>query len=121
WLRETRRMTQLAAILFSALFTFAVCLCAGKLVLQSLRAKLYRSEEFFLGFVLGSACLSTLVFLLAAAGFAYPAVFLAAGLAIIALAFWRGAHRFSSERLPALPRLWGACFWTIYALFAILY
>ena len=61
-------MIQVLALLFSAAFTYAVSLCAGRLVLQALRVKLYRSEELFLGFVLGSACLSTLVFLLTAGG-----------------------------------------------------
>src|SRR5258708_28038483 len=88
-------MKQLLAILFATGFTYAVSLLAGKLVLKLLRVKLSRLEEHFLGCVLGAACLSTLVFVLTAAGLAHRGVFLAAGFIIIALSFWRGAHRFS--------------------------
>src|SRR5258708_34795552 len=75
-------MKQLLAILFATGFTYAVSLLAGKLVLKLLRVKLSRLEEHFLGFVLGAACLSTLVFVLTAAGLAHRGVFLAAGLVL---------------------------------------
>ncbi|HEV2689939.1 MAG TPA: hypothetical protein VGV35_15375, partial [Bryobacteraceae bacterium] len=90
-------MKQLAAILFAAGFTGVVSLLSGKLLLQFLRLKLSRLEEFFLAYVLGSAALSTIVFALTAAGLAHRGNFLAAGLLIIAIAIRRGAHRFSTS------------------------
>ena len=114
-------MRQVSMLLFAAAFTYVVSLCAGKTLLGFLRVKLFRSEEYFFGFVLGSAVLSTLVFSLTAAGLAYPGVFLATGLAIVALAVWCGAHRFSVERLPPLPARWAIGFGLLYSIFAILY
>lgn len=114
-------MKQLAAILFATGFTYVVSLLAGKLVLQLLRVKLSRMEEHFLGFVLGAASLSTIVFCLTAAGLARRGVFLAAGVSIIAAAVWRGAHRFSTESGHALPKLWQIIFGVCYAAFGLLY
>src|SRR5260370_1969819 len=88
-------MKQLLAILFATGFTYAVSLLAGKLVLKLLPVKLSRLEEHFLGFVLGAACLSTLVFAVTPAGPAHPGRLLAAGFIIICLALWARAQRFS--------------------------
>ncbi len=110
-----------AGMLAAAVLTYATCVMAGKLLLGILAVKLARSEEWFLGFMLGSAVLSTLVFALTAAGLAYSGVFLGLGAAILALGVWRGAHRFSSETLPPLPGLWRIGFILLYAVFAIMY
>src|SRR5712691_8813015 len=99
-------MSKVLALLFSAGFTYLVSLSAGKMLLDGLRVKLYRSEQYFFGFVLGSALLSTAVFALTAAHLAYTAVFLAFGLATIAVATWRGAYRFSGDVLPPLAISW---------------
>jgi hypothetical protein len=114
-------MTQVLLLLFAAAFTYVVSLGAGKVLIALLRLKLYRSEEYFFGFVLGSATLSTLVFVLTAARLAYTEVLLAAGLAIIVLAAWRGAYRFSAERLPPLDISWRIALGLLYACFAFLY
>jgi hypothetical protein len=53
-------------IVSTALLTYAVCVAAGQLLLTFLKLKLWRPEWWFLGFVLGSACFSTLLFFLAA-------------------------------------------------------
>jgi hypothetical protein len=108
-----RQVRQLLGILFATGFTFGVCLAAGKLVLQLVQARLTRLEEYFLGFVTGAAGLSTLVFLLTAAGQAHRGVFLAAGLVIIAVAVRRGAHRFSGLRTE-----WP---WILFAVYGVLY
>ncbi len=114
-------MIQVSLLLFAVSFTWLVSLGAGKMLIAILRLKLYRSEEYFFGFVLGSALLSTLVFVLIAARLAYTGVFLVAGLAIIASAAWRGAYRFSSERLPPLDISWRIALGLLYACFAFLY
>src|SRR5580693_8967192 len=113
-------MSQVLAILFATGFTFAVCLAAGKLVLQFARVKLRRMEECFTGFIIGSACLSTIVLGLTAAGLAYRGVFFAAGLVIIALAVRRRAYRFSPDR-TSIPARWKIIFWLLYTAFGLLY
>ena len=114
-------MLQVASILFAAAFTFLTCLCLGKSLLKLTRAKLYRSEELFFGFLLGAACLSTIVLLVGLAGWAYSWVFFAIGCGSFALAWWSGAHRFTSERLPPVPLPWTILFWSGYAVFGSLY
>ena len=114
-------MTQVLVLLFSAAFTYAVSLGAGSMLLGALRVKLYRSELRFFGFVIGSALLSTAVFALTAAHLAYTGVFLAAGLATVAVALWQNAYRTSAEALPPLDRPWRITFGVLYAIFALLY
>ena len=109
-------MRQLLGILFATGFTLVVCLAAGKLVLQLVQARLTRMEEYFLGFVTGAACLSTIVFLLTAVGQAHRGVFLAAGLVIIAFAIRRGAHRFAGVRAEWPWRIFFGVFFVIFGL-----
>src|SRR5579864_6773064 len=97
-----RAMKQLAAILFATGFTYLVSLLAGKLLLRSLRLKLSGLEENFLGFVLGSAALSAVVFILTAAGLAHRGNFLVAGMLIIAIAIRGRAHRVSTAGGPTI-------------------
>src|ERR1051326_493492 len=106
---------QVASILFAAALTFVTCLFLGKSLLKFVDAKLYRSEEMFFGFVLGAACLSTIVLLVSLAGLVYPWVFFVIGCAAFALAYRRGAIRFSTERLPPLTRPWAILFIAVYA------
>ena len=114
-------MIEVTAALAAAVFVYLVCLAAGKMLLQALRATLYRSEEYFFGFVLGSAIVSTLVFILTALHLAYDSVFLATGAAILALGVWRRAYRFSDQRLAPVPWFWRAGFALGYAIFGVIY
>lgn len=114
-------MPAAAYILFGAVFTYLVSLALGKLLLRRLAVPLYPEEELTLGFVVGSACLSLLVFLLAVAGEARKGVFLIAGLAILGLAYRAGAHRVSRKRFPALPRFWKYVFAAVLAAYFFLY
>src|SRR5258708_7754489 len=84
---------------------------------RSLSIRLYRQEEHPLAFVTGAACLSLLVFLLCVVGAARQGVFLAAGLAILGLAFRLGAHRPEGDSLPPLPPLWKWLFRSIFSVF----
>lgn len=61
-------MPQSLPILYGAVFTVLVSAAAGNLLLRRLGLKFHRAENLLLGFVLGSACLSSLVFALAAYG-----------------------------------------------------
>lgn len=114
-------MTVLVPILLAAGFTYAVALCAGRLVFQQLGVRLGRSEENFLAFLLGSACLSLLVFAVSAAGLAYHWVFLAVGVLILAAGFRRGAHKLAADVLPPIPLAWRATFWLVFLGFTVYY
>src|SRR5438477_5325085 len=114
-------MLQPLSILFGAAFTVAVSMAAGRLLLRWLSIRLYRQEEHALAFVVGAACLSLATFVLCAVGVAYRGVFLAVGLAVLALAFARGAHRPLGESFPALPAFWKWLFRSVFAIYCVLY
>ncbi len=86
-------MFEAGRVLFGFVFTAATCMAAGSLLLRALPLRLYRQERRLFAFVIGSACLSLVVFALAAAQLARVTVFLAVGILSIGLALWRGAHR----------------------------
>jgi hypothetical protein len=70
-------------ILFGAGFTVAVSIAAGMLLLRRLLIVLDRVEEVLFAFVAGSACVSSLVFLLCVVHQARLPVFLIGGAALI--------------------------------------
>jgi hypothetical protein len=111
---------QVLRILFAIVLTFATCLATGKILLKMVRATLYRSEELFLGFVSGAACLSAMVLVLGVLGLAYSWVFLTIGCAALVVAYLSGALRFTRERLTAVPLGWLIVFLSAYGLFALL-
>ena len=92
---------------------------AGRLLLSGLSIKLYLEEEHFLSFVVGSALLSTFVFLLTAAHLAYLGVFLAVGTVIILAGVWRG--KLATERFEPLSLVWKLLFIVPYAAFGVIY
>ncbi len=108
-------------ILLATALTGSVSYSLGAFLLRSLRLKLYRCEERFFAFIAGSACLSTLVFLLTACGLARKWVFYLAGFAIIALAVSRRLHRPLGEPLPPIPIFWNLVFWTMFVVYTWLY
>ena len=114
-------MLKPVAILFGALFTVAVSLALGKLLLRGLRIRLYRQEENVLGFVAGSACLSLVVFLLGAVGLMYKPVFLAVGALALGIAIRQKVFWPAGDPFPPLPRLWKFMFWGLFSLFSAVY
>lgn len=114
-------MKTLAYITFGWLFTVVVSWLVGKLLLRRLSLRLYKQEEDVLAFVLGSACLSTLLFLICALHVAYKPVFLVVGLIVIAAGIRERVWRSGAERLPPLPAMWRLLFYEIYLVFAGLY
>jgi hypothetical protein len=72
-------------ILFGAAFTIGVSMAAGSLLLRRLKLPLGRAEAALFGFLAGSACLSLSVFFLCLIQQAKPGVFLALGVAVVAL------------------------------------
>jgi hypothetical protein len=114
-------MPQAVYILFGALFTLAVCAALGKLLLRGLGVRLYRQEEHALALMCGAPVLSLLVFAACALGVARKGVFLWLGIAVLALAFWTGAHRSRLQPLPPLGRFWKWLFAAVFAVYAVLY
>jgi hypothetical protein len=110
-------MPQALYILFGAVFTAASSFGLGRVLLKQLRLKLYRQEEYAFAFLLGSACLSLLVFALATVQLLHKGVFLLAGIAAIS-AGWR--YRFAGTPLPPLPRLWLCLLTPLATAFALL-
>lgn len=114
-------MLEALSVLFGAVFTVAVCFCLGRLLLNALRLRFRRAEEYLFSFVAGSACLSLVVFGMATIHVARRGVFLLFGAAVLATAILRGLHLPTGERLPPLPRYWKPLFGTLFGVFAYLY
>ncbi len=110
-------MPQVPSILFGAAFAVTVSAALGALLVRTLGVRLYRQEERFVAFVAGSACLSMLMFFLAAVHAVYPGVLLALGAAILAVALRRHAWRPAGEPLAPVSPAWRALFWALFALF----
>src|SRR5713101_4716737 len=92
--------------LFGAAFTIAFAGALGMLLLRKLSLSLHRLEERLLAIVLGSACLSALVFALCTVGLARKGTYLLLGLLVIISAGRPGAHHPRSEPLDNSTRVW---------------
>ena len=114
-------MKQVFYIVLAALLTLATSYSLGVFLLRGLKLKLERSAERFIAFVSGSALLSTLVFLLTAAGLARKSWFLVAALPIIALGVWKKAWRAEGGETVPESWPWRAVFWTLFAVFTWYY
>ncbi|MBZ5586021.1 MAG: hypothetical protein LAQ30_28285 [Acidobacteriia bacterium] len=115
-------------ILMATAMTYATAASAGYLLARAFRLKLERFVEW----VAGSAILSGLVFLLAAAGLARRGVFVALSALLVSSALAAGLrerHRAAGgvsrqglRRLSlGLPPAWAAAFWVVYLAFGWLY
>ncbi|MDP8981901.1 MAG: discoidin domain-containing protein [Acidobacteriota bacterium] len=107
--------------LLGAAFFVATALALGTLLLRSLALKLYRTEERLLGFVVGSAVLSAIVFALCTVKLARKGVFLALGAAALFAVLRRGGYRARGEAFPALPRPWRFLLTGVFAVFTVYY
>jgi len=114
-------MKQLIYVLLGWLLTGTSSWCAGMLLLRRLSVPLHRQEERPLAFVVGAACVSTVVFFLAALHLVYKGVFLALALLLVAAAIQQRVWRPRGESLPALPAVWRLLFLEVYLPFAALY
>src|SRR4051794_3412050 len=99
-------MREVADILFGAVFTVAVSLALGSLLLQRLRLTLYRGEAALLGFVSGAGCLSFVLAILCSIHVARKGVFLWSGLGIIGVALWQCRKLPRRRSLPAVSYSW---------------
>ncbi|MEX2262306.1 MAG: glycosyltransferase family 39 protein [Bryobacteraceae bacterium] len=114
-------MSQAPAILGGCALTAAVSLALGLLLFDALRLPLKGLERAGLSFVTGSAILSLMVFLLAAAGYARKEIYIAFGLAVLAAAAWKRAFRFQSDTHSALSRPWRAGAVVLFGVFTCIY
>lgn len=114
-------MHEVVYILFGWLFTVVSPIALGRLFLNRLHLRLYREEQILFSFLAGAALLSTLVFAMCALGVVYKGVFLAAGIAAIAVWLRAGPVRVTGESLAALQRRWKLLFFVIYAIYCVLY
>lgn len=116
---------QAVTILFGAAFTVVTATAIGRTLLRRTGAALDAGEERLLGFVCGSAVLSLLVFLAAAAHILHKGVLVTIGAAALIFAYRFGAYRFGGQRtalvFTPVPRLWRWIFGLGFGTFTILY
>jgi hypothetical protein len=114
-------LKEVAYILFGAVFTVAVAIGLGSLLLRRLRVPLFREEAVLFAFVSGAAVLSLATFLLCILQLAFKGVFLVGGIAVFA------GHAFARPEKTDQPRqakacaTWNFLFLVILAVFFILY
>jgi hypothetical protein len=114
-------MRAVVGALFGASLTIATAWALGAILLRKLAIALYRAEERLFSFLLGSACLSAIMFALAVLKLARRGVFLALGLVVVGYALYSGAHRSQGNNFPPLPRLWKWVFAAVFTMFTVLY
>ncbi len=112
---------ELAPVLFGAFFTVATAWAIGASLLQRLPGIFYRGEARLFAFLIGSACLSGIVFLLCAVKLAFPGVFFALGAVCIGYALYSGADRAHTKKFAPLPPLWRWIFVGVFGAFALFY
>jgi len=113
-------MNQVAGIVTGPVVLAVAALALGRLMLRGLGFRLYRGEEWALGFVTGAAGLSLLVTLAGAAGQARKGVFVGTTAALAVAALWR-TRRGAMKRLPPLAPAWGVFFAVVFAGYLALY
>lgn len=86
-------------------FTVTVSVAAGLILIRRLKVVLNRTEEVLFGFLVGSAIVSFLVFLLCVVHRATLPVFLIGGAGVVTAAFFTRSHAVS-EKMPFGRRNW---------------
>ncbi len=99
-------MIHLVPVLFGALFTIATAWSLGVLLLRNLALTFYVWERRLLAFVVGSACLSAIMFGLSAVRLVHRGVLLALGLAAIGCAIYFGRLRSPQKAFAPLDPVW---------------
>ena len=102
---------KVVSILLSALFTGLTAQSLGLLLLQRLRPRFTREEQYVYAFISGSALLSLLVFIAAAVHLVWTATFVAIGLTAIGACLWKRAYVPEKAKLERLPRLYSVLMW----------
>ncbi len=110
-------MIRVIPVLFGALFTVATAWSLGMLLFRRLALAFHAWEERLLAFIVGSACLSGIMFLLSATRLVHRGILLVLGLAIIAYAGYSGVFRFAGKPFPPVPQFWRWIFGVGFAVF----
>lgn len=114
-------MREVTDILFGAVFTVAVSVALGALLLKRLRVELYRWEAALFQFVLGAGCLSFLTAILCVLNAARKGVFQWSGLLVIAIAVWQSRSTPRRRSLPVISLTWMVLFCLIFSAFFLYY
>lgn len=114
-------MLVVLAILFGASFTVATAWSLGAILLRKLSLTLYRAEERLFAFLLGSASLSALMFVLAALKLVRKGILLPLGMLLIGYAIYSGGQRAEGPVFSPVPRLWKLVFAVAFSFFTVLY
>lgn len=111
-------MTRVIPVLFGALFTVATAWSLGMLLFRRLALVFYGWEERLLAFVVGSACLSGIMFVVSATRLARRTLLLLLGLAIVGYALYSGVLQQTRKSFPPLSNLWRWVFAVGFAAFS---
>ncbi len=108
-------------ILFGASLTVATAFSLGVALFRLLKIRLTPSEALFLKFPAGAACLSAILFLLAATHLARKGVYIA--LAVLSIAWAVRSKQPPAEEQPrlVLPKLWRWSALLIFSVFTLVY
>ena len=99
-------MTRVIPVLFGALFTVATAWSLGMLLFRRLALVFFGWEERLLAFVVGSACLSGIMFVVSATRLARRTLLLLLGLAIVGYALYSGVLKKTRKSFTPLSNLW---------------
>ncbi len=114
-------MRTVLSILFGTGLTVSTAWALGAILIRKLSLVFYRMEEVLFSFLIGSACLSAIVFALATVGLARTEVFLALAVPALGYALFLGAHRSRSSKFAPLPQVWKWIFTVAFSGFTVLY
>src|SRR6266496_3160821 len=112
-------MRELLNILFGAVFTVAVSIALGSLLIDRLRLRFFRFEATLFAFLSGSACLRLLVTLLSFVQQARRGYFLWGGIIAIGAAVWERRGKKPRRSLPAIRLNWLVPFYVLFGVFFI--
>jgi hypothetical protein len=114
-------MHEVIGILAGASLSGAASLCIGVILFRRLAIQLERTEYLSLAFVIGSACFSQVIFVLASIHLAQKSAFIA--IALLAAAVTIGVSRSipAAVRLMAFPRFWKWFSAALFGSFGVVY
>ncbi len=114
-------MRTVISILFGTGLTVTTAWALGAILIRKLSLVFYRMEEALFSFLIGSACLSAIVFALATVGLVRKGVLLALGVLAIGYALFLGAHRSRASKFGPVPQIWKWIFAVTFSGFTVLY
>jgi hypothetical protein len=114
-------MQAVIGMLAGVLFIGAASLCIGLIVFRRLAIQLERIESFSLAFVVGSACFSQVIFVLASIHLLRASALIAIAPFAAAIALGVNRRNPSSAQLLPIPRLWKWFSALLFGSFAVVY